>query len=281
MPRHCAVPVHAFYPVAAQPPVTHARFRFVSSKIDRDRAANCGNPGRGCGGERAGSHSTLPIPRVLIARFGPVLLSSCCPVRWLAAGPASDGRPGSLAACLRPIWMARPALAIQQLLEEAPSCSRVPAAREEKNQRIFIPVNRSPGTAPLAADRGADLIHNPAGSKPAWATARTRDVVGAELDTPHSNGLARDRHATLGETIFDIALAQAAAMLQPYARTDDGRPGAVTSMPGFDPSIVDGRRQFRISPKSVEARSSRGLDQPSPETAFSRLQASTALAANH
>ena len=93
IPRHCAVPVHAFYPVATQVPVTHARFRFVSSKIDRDRAANCGNPGRGCGGERAGSHSALPFPRVLIGRFGPVVLSSRRPVRWIAGGPGQRRTP--------------------------------------------------------------------------------------------------------------------------------------------------------------------------------------------
>lgn len=167
-----------------------------------------------------------------MARFGPVVLSSCCPVRWLAAGPASDGRPGSLAACLRPIWMARPAPAIQRLPEEAPCYSRVPAAREVKNQHLFIRFNCSPETEPLSVDRGADLIHNPAGSKPTWATARSGDMVGAEFDTPHSNALVRDRHAALSETIFDIGRAQAEAMVQPRGMTDDGRREALTSIAG-------------------------------------------------
>ena len=41
IPRHCTVPIHAFYIVTAQLPVAHARLRPVTSRIDREEATNC------------------------------------------------------------------------------------------------------------------------------------------------------------------------------------------------------------------------------------------------
>ena len=58
-----------------------------------------------------------------------------------------------------------------------------------------------------------------------------------------ANGPVRGHHATLGRTIFEIAQARAEARVRPPGMTDDGRWEAVTSVPGFHQTMVEGRRQ--------------------------------------
>ena len=62
--------------------------------------------------------------------------------------------------------------------------------------------------------------------------------------TAHTaNGLVRHRDAALSEELFDVAQAQAEAMVSPHGMTDDGRRETVTSIPGLQRSIVHGRRE--------------------------------------
>ena len=77
----------------------------------------------------------------------------------------------------------RSALPLQQLAAEAPCRSGAPVARDWNIQDVSILVDRSPGIAPLAANRDEDPIHMPDVAKPTLATAQCTCVGGAELHT--------------------------------------------------------------------------------------------------
>ena len=86
---------------------------------------------------------------------------------------------------------------------------------------MAVLVDAAPQVGACAIDGRIDLIEVPPVARSGTPAAQLVGVGLPALAAPLADGLIRDDHSTFEEELFDIALAQAEAVVQPDTMADD------------------------------------------------------------
>ena len=112
-------------------------------------------------------------------------------------------------------------LRTQHLAKETLSGLSILAPLDEDLNEIAILVDSAPKITTLALDRDDHFVKEPTIAPWSLAFPNAPSVVGPERAAPLTDSLVRDRDATLGQEVFDIAEAQREAMVEPHRSRDD------------------------------------------------------------
>jgi hypothetical protein len=115
----------------------------------------------------------------------------------------------------------------QQLAEEPLGRFLVSAALHKNIQNVAILIDGTPQVVAFAIDREKDLIEVPLVARSGTPPPELVGVLLAKFPAPLADGLIRDDHSPFEEELFDIAIAEAEAKVEPDAVADDFRGKAV------------------------------------------------------
>ncbi len=115
------------------------------------------------------------------------------------------------------------ALTFQQLTEETFSRTPIATQLDEDVDHITVLVDGAPEIVLLTPNVHEEFIQVPRIAQPTSATLERTSVLGAELQTPQSDGLVSDDDPPRCQEIFDISEAQAEAVVEPNGMADDLR----------------------------------------------------------
>ena len=114
-------------------------------------------------------------------------------------------------------------LFLEQLAHQLHGCSAVaPPLHQEIENFAFI-VDRAPEPELLPRDRYGHLVEMPARRWPRTPTAKFSREQRPELQDPASHRFVGDIQPTLREQIFDVAIAEREAHIEPNGVPDDHR----------------------------------------------------------
>ncbi len=123
-------------------------------------------------------------------------------------------------------------LTLQQLTEEAFSCTPIAARLEQDVDHVAVLIDRTPEILPLPPDGHEEFVQVPGVAQVTLSPLEGTGVRGAELSTPLSDGLVGDDDAPLCQEIFDISEAQTEAEVEPDGLADDLRRKSVSVVAG-------------------------------------------------
>jgi hypothetical protein len=112
-------------------------------------------------------------------------------------------------------------------LEELPGGCLMAATPHEHSETIPALIHRSPQIMPLAVDREEDVVQVPLVARLATSAPQLIAVRLTKLPRPLADRLIRNEDPTGTQQLFDIAIAEAEAKLQPHSMADDLGCGAV------------------------------------------------------
>jgi hypothetical protein len=134
-------------------------------------------------------------------------------------------------------------LTLQELSEESPRRTPVPAGLDEKVDQVTVLVHGAPQILALTVDRDEDFVQEPRIAESTLSAFQPPGVVGAKLPAPLPNGFVRHDDASFGQQILDIPEAQTVSVVQPHGVADDLRRKAMPKVAGstsVHPGIVPG-----------------------------------------
>lgn len=110
---------------------------------------------------------------------------------------------------------------LEKLAEELLCSLLISPALHQDIQHVPLLIDCPPQIMMLAFDRQKHLIEVPFIAGPGAAATELIGILLAELATPLADGLIGYHYAPLEQELFDIAVAQAEAKVQPYCVTND------------------------------------------------------------
>src|SRR4051794_20007135 len=128
----------------------------------------------------------------------------------------------------------RPALALEELAQEALGRPLVAPALDQHVEHGALPVDCPPQPVLLAGDPDLDLVRVPLVARTGQPAADLVREALAELAGPLPHGLVADRDAAGGQQLLDHAQAQREAEVEPDGVADDLRREPVTGVGGPD-----------------------------------------------
>src|SRR5262249_41839112 len=110
---------------------------------------------------------------------------------------------------------------LEQLAEELLRGSLIPPSWHEHIQDMAVLIDCPPAIVTFAVDGEEDLIQMPLSARPGPSAPQLIGIDLPKLPAPIAHRFVRQQNATFGHELFDIAVAQAEAKVQPDTVADN------------------------------------------------------------
>jgi hypothetical protein len=108
----------------------------------------------------------------------------------------------------------------------------VPPLLHQNIQRLSILIDRAPQIMAVSIKRDKPLVDVPRIAQSPSAIPELLGKGGTKFQAPLAHGFITDRHAALGQELFDIAKAEAETRIAPHGIRNDLRRKTVTMIVG-------------------------------------------------